>query len=70
MPPDSPTIDVPSLPPRGGSLCDLEQSEDLVEEASEESFPASDPPSFNRSTTSTRNPAAREADVPRPTRYR
>lgn len=34
--------------PRGGSLADLEQSADEVEEASEESFPASDPPSFNR----------------------
>ena len=30
---------------------DASESEDEVEEASDESFPASDPPSFTRSTT-------------------
>lgn len=43
---------------RGGSLRDEKTLEDEVAEASDESFPASDPPSFTGSTASSsrRNP--------------
>jgi hypothetical protein len=47
MPTDQPSADEQPLP------IDPEQreSEDEVDEASDESFPASDPPSYSRSTT-------------------
>ena len=40
----------PQAAGRGGSLRDVKTLEDEVAEASDESFPASDPPSFTGST--------------------
>jgi hypothetical protein len=47
----------PQAAGRGGSLRDMKTLEDEVAEASDESFPASDPPSFNRTTA---NPSLRD----------
>jgi len=50
-PPEPPTKKPdPQASGRGGSLRDVKTLEDEVAEASDESFPASDPPSFTGST--------------------